>query len=134
LSGQASEPQQGHQRHWDRIDARARAREEAQDGLHRPPCCVKDQTLTLNFSALRADEKSSHERTRQDASKGQRVLARTVNAVHTLTCAFVYVFSNLYCDMILFGGSLHYSVCGQAQRHLLHWNWIDACARAWEEA
>jgi len=47
VCGQASAPQQGHQRHWDRIDARARAREEAQDGLHRRPWCVKDETLSL---------------------------------------------------------------------------------------
>jgi len=35
VRGQALASQQGHQRHLDRIDARARAREEAQDGLHR---------------------------------------------------------------------------------------------------
>jgi len=46
-SGRASEPQQGHQQHWDRIDARARAREEAQDGLHRRSWRIKDETLTL---------------------------------------------------------------------------------------
>ena len=46
-SGWASEPQQGHQWHWGRIDTRARAREEAQDGLHRQSWRVKDETLTL---------------------------------------------------------------------------------------
>jgi len=44
---QASAPQEGHQRHWDRIDARARARQEAQDGLHKRPWRIKDETLTL---------------------------------------------------------------------------------------
>jgi len=34
---------------------------------------------------------------------------RTAAEVHTLVCAFVYVF-NLYCDMILFCGSPCYSV------------------------
>jgi len=42
VCGQASALQQGHQWHWDRIDARARAREEPQDGLHRRPWRVKD--------------------------------------------------------------------------------------------
>jgi hypothetical protein len=46
VCGQASAPQQGHE-HWDCIDARARAREEAQDGLHRRPQRVKDEMLTL---------------------------------------------------------------------------------------
>ena len=47
VRGQASAPQQGHQQHWDCIDARARAQEEAQDGLHRTLWRVKDETLTL---------------------------------------------------------------------------------------
>jgi len=66
------------------------------------------------------------------------VLARTATEVHALTCAFVYVFLNLYCDMILFGGSPHYSVCGQAsapqQGHQRHLDHIDARARVREEA
>jgi len=49
-SRRASEPQQGHHQHWDRIDARARAREEAQDGLHRRSWRVKDKMLTLKDS------------------------------------------------------------------------------------
>jgi len=36
-----------HQWHWDCIDARARAREEAQDGLHRQSWRIKDETLTI---------------------------------------------------------------------------------------
>jgi len=47
VCGQASAPQQQHQRYWDRNDARARAWEEAQDWLHRQPWRVKDETLTL---------------------------------------------------------------------------------------
>jgi len=47
LSGRASEPHQGHQRHWDRLDARAKAQEEAQDGLHRPLWRAEDEMLTL---------------------------------------------------------------------------------------
>jgi len=47
VCGQASAPQQGHPQHWDRIDACARAREEAQDELHRRPWRIKDKTLTL---------------------------------------------------------------------------------------
>jgi len=39
----------------------------------------------------RADKKSSQEWTRRDAFKDQRVLARTVDEVHTLICEFVYV-------------------------------------------
>jgi len=65
------------------------------------------------------------------------VLARTAAEVHTLICAFVYVFFNLYCDMILFGGSPCYSMCGQASApqkgHQRHWDRIDARARAREE-
>jgi len=44
VCGLASAPQQGHQQHWDRIFARTRAREEAQDGLHGRPWRVKDET------------------------------------------------------------------------------------------
>ena len=36
-----------HQQHWDRIDFRASALEEAWGGLHRRWWCVKDETLTL---------------------------------------------------------------------------------------
>jgi len=53
---------------------------EAQDGLHRRPWRVKDETLTLKGWW---EEQS--------------------RAENTLICAFVYVF-HLYCDVILFGG------------------------------
>jgi len=66
------------------------------------------------------------------------VLARTTAEVHTLICAFVYVFFNLCCDMILFGGSPCHSVYGQAsapqQGHPWHWDHIDARTRVREEA
>jgi len=65
------------------------------------------------------------------------VLARTAAEVHTLICAFVYVF-DLHCDMILFGGSSRYSVRGQAsapqQGHQRYWDCIVVRARAREEA
>jgi len=66
------------------------------------------------------------------------VLARTAAEVHTSICAFVYVFFNLYGYVILFGGNLCHSVCGQAsapqQGHPWHWDRIDARARVREEA
>ena len=86
MCGQALAPQQGHPRHWDRIDACTRAQEEAQDGMYRRPWRVKDETLTLKGS-------------REEQSR----------ADNTLICAFVYVF-HLYCDVILFGDSSRYTV------------------------
>jgi len=79
VCGQALAPQQGHPRHWDRIDACTRAQEEAQDGMYRRPWRVKDETLTLKGS-------------REEQSRADT----------TLICAFVYVF-HLYFDVIYLG-------------------------------
>jgi len=78
-----------HQQHLDRIDVCDSVPEEVQGGVHMLQWCVKDETLALkgcedqtNSQRLtrsdeqsRADEKSSQGLTRQDAFKGQRVVA-----------------------------------------------------------